>query len=341
MLLTLGAGSCRDGLDILSPNFESKTWFNSPIHHRTTTVPPGGFINGTCCDWQWPVDPGHTIGVWCDSTRSTVTYLKLLRMPNEFALRGTIPPDSIEKLTGLLRIFGGKPNDRNYAATDRQIIFINSNVMLFESSVILNEDIANSGRMSSEIQRNSISGPLPSEVVSLTNLQVLAIDNSKMTGLPRNLGSLSLLRGIDCWLENIQDTCRPNPYPSACSRNNVNTPINALPLCSPYTETISATAPPTPTDILPTSIPFSTRSLTSGPTAVETGTENTSIPGISQASLTSQQRKYVAFSSLLGIIVTLLLILLVLRRRLQNCANSVRNFEVQVKKTIICSREES
>lgn len=286
----------------------------------TTTVPPGGFINGTCCDWQWPVDPGHTIGVWCDSTRSTVTYLKLLRMPNEFALRGTIPPDSIEKLTGLLRIdLGGNPMT---GTMPPQIGKLSSLTQI-------------------EIQRNSISGPLPSEVVSLTNLQVLAIDNSKMTGLPRNLGSLSLLRGIDCWLENIQDTCRPNPYPSACSRNNVNTPINALPLCSPYTETISATAPPTPTDILPTSIPFSTRSLTSGPTAVETGTENTSIPGISQASLTSQQRKYVAFSSLLGIIVTLLLILLVLRRRLQNCANSVRNFEVQVKKTIICSREES
>ncbi|KAI9136297.1 hypothetical protein BKA69DRAFT_180556 [Paraphysoderma sedebokerense] len=255
----------------------------------TTTVPPGGFVNGSCCDWQWTIQTGdlYAFGVSCDPSRSTVTYLRLNGVPNGYELRGTIPPDAIVRLTGLRGLeIGGNPMTGT----------IPPELGKLTSLTYLH------------IQRNSISGSLPSEIASLTNLRALAIDYSKMTGLPKNFGSLSALMANQCWLQGIQDSCRPNPYPTACSDNTVNLPMNTLPPCPLYTETISTTgsffSTTTATQTSSFSDSFTTRSLTVGPTSVstETSTVTTQIPSQSQPSLAIRQQRYIIFGSLLGVI---------------------------------------
>ncbi|KAI9137942.1 hypothetical protein BKA69DRAFT_839233 [Paraphysoderma sedebokerense] len=175
------------------------------------------------------------------------------------------------------------------------------------------------------IQRNSISGALPSEIALLTSLNVFAIDNSKITRLPRNFGLLTALDGINCWLEGVYDTCRPNPYPEACLANNVNTYMNSLTPCPLYTVTTNSVSPTnivsyTSTTIQTTSSidSFTTRSITVGPTSTETSIQRIQNLNQNQPSVITRQQKYIIFSSLLGVIFTLFILLSILRRRLQS-----------------------
>ncbi|KAI9137943.1 hypothetical protein BKA69DRAFT_1177779 [Paraphysoderma sedebokerense] len=275
----------------------------------TTTVPPGGFVNGSCCNWQWTINSAFTYGVSCDPTRSTVTRLRLGGLPNGYGLRGTIPPDAIVHLTGLQGI---EIQDNDLAGTIPPQL----------GALTSLTDI--------RMHRNILSGSLPSEIAALTNLRIFAIDNNRITGLPRNFGSLTAL-GNNCWLEDVQDTCRPNPYPSACLANSLNTPMNTLPPCPLYTETASTVTltssvlqTTTASKTLSSSESFTTRSITVGPTSLETNTATAHIPSQSQPSVITRQQRYIIFGFLLGVLVTLFLMLTILRRRLRVHAKSIR-----------------
>lgn len=260
----------------------------------TTTIPPGGFINGSCCDWQWAINTQDTVGVWCDSTRNTVTHLRLEGLRDYgYGLQGTIPPDAIKKLTGLRAIeLGWNPM----------------------TGTIPQELGSLASLTHIGLQWNSISGALPSEVAGLRSLRSLEIDNSRMTGLPKNFGSLSALSSTHCWLVGVQETCRPNPYPSACSRNSYNLPMNTLPPCPPYTATTTVFSIGTETATVSPSESFTTRSMMSSPTSSGTITEETESP--SETPATPRQQRYTVFGSLFGTIVALILALSVFRRRI-------------------------
>ncbi|KAI9137936.1 hypothetical protein BKA69DRAFT_1094940 [Paraphysoderma sedebokerense] len=255
----------------------------------TTTVPPGGFVNGSCCTWQSAVNGGFTIGVSCDPTQQTVTFLRLSGLNNwGWGLRGTIPPDIIGKFTGLRGLeLGVSPL---VGTLPPQL----GNLTLL---TVLN------------LQGVSISGAFPSEIATLSNLRSLYLDNNKITELPRNFGSLSSL--VLCSLANLQVTCRPEPFPAACSRQTNNLPINNLPLCPPFTSATTTTA----TIATETMSEFlTTASINVGPTSTQTNTW-VSNSNTDAAAAVAKQR-YTVFGSLLSIIITVAFVLSVLRRRL-------------------------
>lgn len=256
----------------------------------TTTPPPGGFVAGSCCDWQWTfgaMTNFTTLGVWCDPSRRTVTYLRLAALPTQgYGLRGTIAPDAITKLTGLRGIELG---------WNQMTGTIPPELGSLSSLTVIN------------LQYNSISGVLPSEIASLKSLRTLAIDNSKLTGLPSNFGSLSGL--LYCMLEGVQDTCRPDPYPTACEVSS-NLPINTFSPCAPLTATTTVLGTGTETGVISVFESFTTRTLMNGPT----GSGSAQYPD--GTSSRAREQRYTVFGSLFGAIVTSIITLLIFRRRI-------------------------